>query len=483
MQFRVTQRFKRTTLIIVACTAILVGLFLAQFVQSLSLINFFLLLPLVMLIPKRGNAALLSVILISFAIGLIRGGITYQQLHRYDSLYGANVQLQGIIADDTSLNQTKGQTEFHVNNIYHASTPLPGRIQISTREDVQLNRGDYVSLTGKLQPAKGTSRQGYLSFAKVQVIKQNKNVIEKLRKKFFLAVQNAIPEPYSGLGLGYLFGFRATITPDLRDQLSLTGLTHIIAVSGYNLTIIVEAVRRLFAKRSSYQSIVGTSGLLFGFVIITGSSPSINRAAVVCSFGLLAWYYGRRFKPLVLLMLSGAITGFIQPLYVWGDPGWYLSFLAFTGVLILAPLVSSELLKNGSGILLSTLLETLAAQLCTLPYVLYLFGSVSVISPLANLLVLPFIPIIMLLIFITGLVGIVAPFSSGIIGILPHALLVTQLWIIKQLSNISFAKKEIEIHLTHMILGFFIIVIVMLLLHYRNEKEMAKTLTEVDSLV
>lgn len=361
--------------------------------------------------------------------------------------------------------------EFHVGSLNQGKKSLPGRVLVNSRKKTAVSRGDVVQFTGKLKETKGTSRQGLLTVSDVVVIWRNTGILEKLRARFFKSVLTVIPEPYGGLGLGYLLGFRATISKTLKDQLAITGLTHIIAVSGYNLTILVQAIRRLFGKRSAYQSVVYAWLLLFGFIAVAGGSPSINRAAIVCGFSLLAWYYGRAFKPLVLLLLSGAITALLNPLYVWGDPGWYLSFLAFAGILILAPLVTAVLFnKKTAPIITQIFIETLSAQLLTIPYTLYLFGGVSVIAPFANVLVLPFIPIIMLFIFIVGCVGMVAPTVALWVAILPRALLTLQVWLIEKLSTVPFAHIEFTISAFDMVVLFLLIACLILFLYRVNQR-------------
>ena len=122
------------------------------------------------------------------------------------------------------------------------------------------------------------------------------------------------------------------------------------------------------------------------------------RAAVVCCLGLAAWYYGRTVQPVVLLLTAAAITGLANPLYVWGNVSWYLSFLAFFGVLVLAPVITRRLYGERQPRFLTViLLESLCAEAMTLPYVLYIFGQMSTVSTLANVLVAVLIPPAMLL--------------------------------------------------------------------------------------
>jgi competence protein ComEC len=86
--------------------------------------------------------------------------------------------------------------------------------------------------------------------------------------------------------------------------------------------------------------------LMLGFIAMTGASASIVRAVVVSSLSLAAWYVGRRPRPLVIILLAAAITAGWNPIYLWSDIGWYLSFLAFFGILILAPQIFKRFWKD-----------------------------------------------------------------------------------------------------------------------------------------
>src|SRR3954470_8823983 len=104
----------------------------------------------------------------------------------------------------------------------------------------------------------------------------------------------------------------------------MVGLTHIIAVSGYNLTIILHASRRVLGKRSKRMSTFLSLSLIVVFLLLAGASASIVRAAIVSVLSIWASYYGRGFKPLNLLALTAAITALANPVYVWSDLSWYL---------------------------------------------------------------------------------------------------------------------------------------------------------------
>lgn len=142
---------------------------------------------------------------------------------------------------------------------------------------------------------------------------------------------------------------------------------------------------------------------------VTGLSPSMTRAGLVSGMSLLSWYYGHVFHPFILLPIAAAITIALQPSYVWGDLGWQLSFSAFAGVMIVAPLLQAYFFGNKEpGVFRQILGETLAAHVVTVPIIALSFGTLSNVAIIANLLVVPLVPLAMLLTFICGLGAIFA---------------------------------------------------------------------------
>ena len=141
----------------------------------------------------------------------------------------------------------------------------------------------------------------------------------------------------------------------------------------------------------------------------------MSRAGLVAVLSVWAWYYGRRFHPVTLLVFAAAVTVAVTPSYAWGDVGWLLSFAAFAGVLIVAPLSQAYFFGRDSVPSIAQLLiETVAAQLLTLPIVLGVFGQLSVVAVISNLLVVPLIPLAMLAVFATGVIHLIAPWFMAV---------------------------------------------------------------------
>lgn len=410
------QRFRRTTLLTCFCVSCLLGLALAR---RISLVYW----PVVgatgivclALFGRRLLISLLSVVLFGTLLGLWRGTGYMRQLHLYQQFWQQTVVLTAQAQSDAVYGYNS-QLDFEVAGV-QVVRPRPGHLAGKIKVDgfgaPMVYRGDQLEITGKLRPTRG-SNQAKISYAKIRLIGHKKSVVDDIRRRFIAGLQSDLPEPEASFGAGLLIGQRSTIPKETNDELSATGLTHLVAVSGYNLTIIIIAVRKLLGRMSKFQSTVAAYTLMFLFVVVTGLSASIIRAALVSSLSLLAWYYGRTVRPLLLIGLAAAVTAYWQPFYLWADIGWYLSFLAFFGVLVIAPLlvkIAERFGKPPSLILL--LCETVSAQVMTLPIIMYIFGRLSLVGLVSNLMVVPLVPLAMLASLLAGLAGMLATAWAG----------------------------------------------------------------------
>jgi len=342
-------------------------------------------------------------------LGMWRGTVVDSQLQTYSTMIGQTVTLRGVVNDDSHYNN-KGQRDMLLDHIQlHGRSP-PGTVRVTTFSFVQLQRGDVVQVTGKLYDGFG-SYQAAIYFGTVTIITASNDVFNTVRHRLVATLYSLLPDTQASLCIGILLGVKTQLPSELSAQLNMLSLTHIVVASGYNLTVLIQLARRLFERRSKFQTMVVGVALMAGFIAITGLSASMGRAVLVTTLSLVAWYYGRRIHPVVLLLVSAAITAACNPLYVWGELGWWLSFLAFSGVLILGPLLHSLRSKKRSKFIGKLVIETIAAELLTVPILLCVFGNISVFGLLANLLIVPLVPIVMLFAAIVGIVGLLTPLA------------------------------------------------------------------------
>lgn len=452
--FRQGRRFRRTTVITVGLLSFLLGLGFSRtsLVVGDSLLVASLLL-FVVTVKRLKFAAVLSALLLGFTLGWWRGQTFLQQLEPIKSLTGQRI-IATVQADSDAVYDEKRQLSFDASHL-QAQEPeeiaLPGRLAVAGFGEPAVYKGDVVQVEGKVFAARG-SRQLRMSFAELKVLGRSSSPVDSVRRQFAAGMETALPEPQASFGLGLLIGQRNTLPETVTTALSAVGLTHIVAVSGYNLTIIMRAVRRLLGGRSKYQ-ITLVSLLLMGlFLLMTGFSASIVRAAIVSGLSLAAWYYGRTIRPLLLLAFTAATTAAWNPFYLWSDIGWYLSFLAFFGVLVLAPLVNKRLFGSEEPKPLTAVLtESFCALLMTVPLVLYIFSQISLVALVANLIVVPLVPLAMLFALLAGLGGMFLPVLAGLLALPARLLLTYILDLTEIMSRIPHALAHKQIGLEAML--------------------------------
>jgi competence protein ComEC len=468
---------RRTTLITVGCISILFGLGLARWI-ALDGIWWLVALPALLLVRKNSWLKMTLIIIIGLGLGLSRGSIYMQKLNQLKSLTGQKVTVVANVKTDAVYGK-RSQIEFIANNAREVSpkrTALAGNFKISGFGVPMVYRGDRVEVTGKLYPMRG-SNQARMAYTQIKILAVGDQWFDKFSRGFSTGMQNALPEPLASFALGLLVGQRSNLPQDIITQLTMVGLVHIVAVSGYNLTILVRAAQRLKIN-SKYQKTVLSLVLIGGFLLMTGFSASIVRAAIVSILSLWAWYYGRNLRPLLLIAFAAALTSYANPFYIWGDLGWYLSFLAFFGVFIIGPLITKLLFRRPPQLLTIVLIDTLSAEIMTFPLIMLTFGQMSLIALLANLLIVPLVPLAMLLSAVAAGAGMLMPAFAGWFAWPARLLLTYMLDFVKLLSDIPSIFLHVKISLA-LTLSIYILVIAGTYLLHRHIKLKKMALEQV----
>ena len=389
-------------------------------------------------------------------LGVGRGAGVLRQFLQYRTYVGNDVIVTGVIDGDPSVGR-KG-VSFSLSDVtirlvdeaQSSGVDMIGKVWLRLDDNVDLSRYDSVVIQGVADSGFGAYGATLQRAKLIEVSNANSDTLGKLRNDFSAKLSNVMNEAEVGLGMGILAGQKSVLDEDVQDAFAAASLTHILVASGYNLTVLVRFARRLFAKRSRLLALLLSIGLIILFAGLTGSSASMDRAMAVSVLSLLLWYVGRKMHPVVLLSVVGAATILIDPLQLWGDVGWYLSFGSFAGVIILAPLVNDWLaqltnlrLTDDDGIdeegaadltiaaklarrlgqipgsLVQVLVETLSAQVVTLPIIAWFMGEVSLVGMATNIPVLPLLPMAMVLTLIAGLGAIGLPVAVARIIAMP----------------------------------------------------------------
>jgi competence protein ComEC len=370
-----------------------------------------------------------------------------EELVPYSRITGHRIVLNGAVTEDVDIGKN-GELVMRLKDIQVDGHAIQGNVWVSSSgKKVDVRRSDRVTVKGKLAEGFGSFAASMYRAVLVKVERAEPgDQALKVRDWFSDGVRRAIVEPEASLGVGYLVGQRRSLPPELDDALRTAGLMHIVVASGYNLTILVRLARRLFVKVSKYLAALSAGSMIVAFVAVTGLSPSMSRAGLVAGLSLAAWYYGRKFHPLVLLPFAASITLLINPSYGWNDLGWQLSFAAFAGVMVLAPLMQAYFFGDKKpGVVRQILGETISAQLVTFPILIVAFGQFSNVAIIANILILPLVPVAMLLTFIAGIGALLLPAFATAVGLPAQWLLQYMTAVAEYVAGLPWAQTEVNI--------------------------------------
>jgi len=269
-------------------------------------------------------------------------------------------------------------------------------------------------------------------------------VVESTRQAVKASLNKSLPEPHSSLAYGILFGVAKGQSFDRNFLLDLrrTGTAHMVAVSGYNVSIIVGIVLNTSVLLVSKAFLLpGILGLLL-YDVVCGFSSSVMRATVMGLYLFAAGLFGRQKSMSDALLFSAALILALFPGALF-DLGFELSFLAMMAVMYLSPLFE-KLFKFLPGELNKVVSATLASQVLIMPVSVYSFGQLSIIAPLANVLTFITVTPIMALTALGVLAGFGPSFLANIISIPNFVLLDYFVKVVGTLSALPWSSVEIK---------------------------------------
>lgn len=225
----------------------------------------------------------------------------------------------------------------------------------------------------------------------------------------FVAVINLLlHEPQASLLNGILYGVKSSMPMEFYQALVATGVLHIIALSGMNISILMNLVSQINFGMSRIASSILSVCLIVVFVLLVGPSPSLNRAVIMGFISILAAIIGRQ----EIGVLSLFITALIMLLFdisLIKNISFQLSFLATLGIILANKRIKRQknkgLKSQAIYLIKQNFILTFSAQLFTLPILLYNFRQISFIAPLTNLLIEWAIQPLMVIGLITSVIG------------------------------------------------------------------------------
>jgi len=419
-----------------------------------------------------------AIFLLMFSLGVLRFHFVDKGATIYiENQVGQKVSLSGKIIDEPDIRENNQKLTVEVKNGKDET-----QILITTDFNQDFKYGDEINFSGKLsKPENFMTDQGkefdyinylkkdgifyLINYPKIEIVSRNNGNFIKaelfyLKEKFLQKMNFVISSPENLFMGGLILGEKASFDQAMTQSFINTGTIHIVALSGYNVTIVAEWIMKIFSFLPKNFGIgLGILTIIL-FIIMTGASSTAIRAGIMATLALTARALGRNYDVGRALALAAFVMIFLNPLILVYDVSFQLSFMATVAVIYLTPKIEKHFLwvteKFGLRDIISV---TTAAYLFVMPFILYKMGNLSLVALPANILILPFVPFTMMLGFITGFVGFISYFLSVPVGYLAYLFLHYELGVIHFFSNLSFAAifiSNFPLGITLLIYGYFI---------------------------
>jgi len=400
------------------------------------------------------------IIFILLAIAFVRFLFFLPARPPYEKAIGREVELTGVVIDSPD------ERVYNKRLTVRPDGQESSILVVVPREE-NVSYGDKILVSGTLETpenfitntGKEFNYERYLANqniyfiindASVKIISQNngsfiKSILFKVKDVFMKNLKRVIISPENDLASGLILGARGGFDNDMRQEFIITGTIHIVALSGYNITIVAENVMKIFGLFLS-QTLSAIFGIfiIILFILMTGASSTAVRAGIMAVIVLFARITGRSYDAgralVVALLLMVAYD-----LRVLTDMSFQLSFLATFGILFITPklLLVLKFLPIRFKIR-ETVATTLSATIAVLPAILHSTGVLSIVSLPANVIILPIIPFAMFFSFMTGIIGVVSYTLSVPFAFISEALLSFILWVIHFFASFPFASLTIK---------------------------------------
>jgi len=325
------------------------------------------------------------------------------------ALAGQTATIAGRVADDSRAATGGSEVIVEPDLILVGDSPVSnvGNVMVRWRGPEEAGFGDQINATGKLVMPLDLptfDRRAYLAqrHAYLQLDTTGINVTSSpggltalptwLRTRYAAALDTALPAPHAAVLLGVVLGIRQGIPPELQQALIATGLIHLLVLSGLKVAVfarIVQGALRPILRRYAAWPALCLIGL---YALAGGATPAAIRAAVMGGMAIAAANLGRPSHVWTSLAATAAAMLAWRPELAW-DVGFQLSFAGTTAIILLTPWIERRL-RLIPHVLREPFAVTCAAQIGTLPMMATDFHVLSPVAPIANALVLPILPAI-----------------------------------------------------------------------------------------
>ena len=336
----------------------------------------------------------IPIIVVLIVVFTIRIWIYYEKNNYFEN--GEELKIETRLVDDPDIRN--GNQQFRIK------TDNGQKIYITTGLSPIYKYGYKIKIEGKIKEKVYDDYSIFtMSYPSLQIDNNDHNFIARsatiIRQKTDILYQKTLSPVSAGLLAGIVFGGDRNLPKEFSDDLRVSGVTHVIAASGMNVTFVASFLMGVFVHIFKRQIAITIAifGIFF-YAFIAGFEPSIVRAAIMGSIVFSARLLGRQNLAIASLVTTVYIMLFYNPSFI-ADVGFQLSVAATAGIVLLKPIIDHGFVKLGrvGEIGKEDIGTTIAAQTTTLPILLGTFGSYGLLSILVNALVLWTIPILMVI--------------------------------------------------------------------------------------
>lgn len=437
------------------------GILLGEFGFGISVVALLFLVALVVsaiLYKERKVSKIIFVIGICMFLGNLRFAVSNTEPDKFfANNVGNQVSFEAVIQNEPDVRDTS--TRYTVS-----PQDSNSKILLVANRYPQFEYGDKIKVTGKLDLPKNFKSEigtefDYISYLakddihfliyQPQIGKVGESAgitklfasLYSIKNIFIERINRVVPEPNSSLLAGLIFGAKQSLGQNLLDKLKQVGLIHIVVLSGYNITIIASGILWVtsFLNKRRLGFLLTVICILL-FSVMVGLTATVVRAAIMAVIAILARYLGRPNLALRTLFIAGIAMLLYNPLLLYRDPSFQLSFMAALGLILFSPFVYTKLKFIPEKFALREIAaSTLAVQIFLLPMLIRMSGILSLISFLVNLIIPPLIPYTMALGALTGAVGLFSQTLSWPLGTISYILSELIIKIVELSSQIPFA--------------------------------------------
>jgi competence protein ComEC len=384
-----------------------------------------------------------------FLAALLAGAVYYHAFFRVKTAttnlpMGRSLTFSAVIVDEPQ------PTEKYLLLTARAQPPLRGTLAVFAPLDAIVAYGDLVAVSGTMSPADRPNGDPVMFSPRITFVAAHKGFffrewMIRVKDAVLASFQQALPEDEAALLGGITFGARTTFAPDLKNAMALSGTTHLVAVSGYNITIVIVAAGALFGRFFSRRITVALAVVfLLCFMFMVGAMASAVRAAIMGVMALIAREAGEAFSMRNPIAFTALAMTLLDPSVLTADIGFILSFASLLGIVYVGPPLRTLLGRERSAGVRSGMFDwresatmTLSAQLAVMPILVKNFGQFSLAAVGSNILILSVVPLTMFFGFFLAALSLVAHTAVFFAAKLVALLLGYQLFVIRLFAKLA----------------------------------------------